>query len=84
MHAESNLDQYLSSIHNIEIYKKLLTNSRWKNIIEPLDLFNLVYKKMQICLAYCDSPGRIIKHLKLINLTDEQFHCFYHFLIEEE
>lgn len=82
VHNQKKIEAYLDSKDHLNLYKEVLQDSRWKDTFKPLDLLNLLQKKVQVCCAYYNDPTRVINHFKLMNLNDQQFYCFYHFLIE--
>ncbi|MCP4521802.1 MAG: hypothetical protein GY827_08965 [Cytophagales bacterium] len=85
---QSNIDYFLSGEDNnaielnFKIYTELIEDPRWENTIEPLELFNLIHKKIEYMYLYCAKPNKYVKHLTSLPLSSKQMLCFLYFFIK--
>lgn len=75
---KENVEDYLDTDFDLDMYVELTENDEWKGIFEPLDFFNIFYENLGLIFNNIHNPQGFIEHLE-----DQKFHIKkYYFLIK--
>jgi len=77
---DEELDNYLTNDFNIGVYEELTSDS--EEPFEPLEFFNLLYAQYEFVKNNKAKPLTVVKHLKRLNLNDDQKSCLFYYLCE--
>ena len=71
---KTNIDSYLNTDTNVQIYNDLTENPTWENLFDPLEFFNLFYEQERIVIDNKNKPTALLRHLTDLNLSRKQLY----------
>ena len=75
------MDEYMNTSLNVEIYETLVENKDWKNLFDPLEFLNLLYKQFQVIAENTNKPIALKEYLLNTEISEDQIYFLFHFIV---
>lgn len=76
-----DLDAYMDTPLNLDIFWMLTERKEWECIIHPLTFYKLLYRQFEIVCDNIERPLALRTHLLGLGLDENQLYLFLHYLI---